>query len=73
MGIDCQYSDPPKKRGPPKGHVEIINNRAHRIKSLLGKGNAPIFFYILHNGVPPRPKKENLWVQAAFLSCSMQQ
>lgn len=73
MGIDCQYSDPPKKRGPPKGHVEIINNRAHRIKSLLGKGNAPIFFYILHNGVPPLPKKENRWVQAAFLSCSMQQ
>ncbi|KAI8333439.1 hypothetical protein BC941DRAFT_323231, partial [Chlamydoabsidia padenii] len=34
MGFSCQYSDPPKKRGPPKGQVEIIENRAHRIKSL---------------------------------------
>ncbi|KAI8148514.1 hypothetical protein BJV82DRAFT_481167, partial [Fennellomyces sp. T-0311] len=33
MGIQCQYSDPPKKRGPPKGYVEVINNRAHRIES----------------------------------------
>jgi hypothetical protein len=36
IGICCQYSDPPKKRGPPKGYVEIIENRAHRIESLLG-------------------------------------
>ncbi|KAI8078134.1 uncharacterized protein B0P05DRAFT_439380, partial [Gilbertella persicaria] len=33
IGICCQYSDPPKKRGPPKGYVEIIENRAHRIES----------------------------------------
>lgn len=34
MGFSCQYSDPPKKRGPPKGQVEIIESRAHRIESL---------------------------------------
>ncbi|CAO3637043.1 unnamed protein product [Cunninghamella echinulata] len=34
MGFDCHYSDPPKKRGPPKGQVEIIESRAHRIESL---------------------------------------
>lgn len=37
IGNCCQYSDPPKKRGPPKGFVEVIENRAHRIESLLGK------------------------------------
>jgi hypothetical protein len=37
IGTTCQYSDPPKKRGPPKGYVEVIENRAHRIESLLGK------------------------------------
>ncbi|GAN04092.1 hypothetical protein MAM1_0054d03551 [Mucor ambiguus] len=36
IGICCQYSDPPKKRGPPKGYVEVIENRAHRIESILG-------------------------------------
>lgn len=36
IGNKCEYSDPPKKRGPPKGYVEIIENRAHRIESLLG-------------------------------------
>lgn len=36
IGNNCEYSDPPKKRGPPKGYVEIIENRAHRIDSLLG-------------------------------------
>ncbi|KAG2226373.1 hypothetical protein INT45_000541 [Circinella minor] len=41
MGIQCQYSDPPKKRGPPKGYIEVINNRAHRIESLLGKQKPP--------------------------------
>lgn len=35
MGLQCQYSDPPKKRGPPKGYVEVINSRARRIESLL--------------------------------------
>lgn len=36
IGNCCQYSEPPKKRGPPKGYVEVIENRAHRIESLLG-------------------------------------
>ncbi|KAG2193489.1 hypothetical protein INT47_005014 [Mucor saturninus] len=36
IGNCCQYSDPPKKRGPPKGYVEVIESRAHRIESLLG-------------------------------------
>ncbi|KAI7900724.1 uncharacterized protein BX663DRAFT_516294 [Cokeromyces recurvatus] len=35
IGICCQYSGHPKKRGPPKGYVEVIENRAHRIKSIL--------------------------------------
>lgn len=39
IGICCQYSDPPKKRGPPKGYVEVIENRAHRIESILGTTN----------------------------------
>ncbi|CAO3599823.1 unnamed protein product [Absidia cylindrospora] len=39
MGLSCEYSDPPKKRGPPKGQVEIIESRAHRIESLrVGTG-----------------------------------
>lgn len=37
MGISCEYTDPPRKRGPPKGYVEVIENRAHRIESLLGR------------------------------------
>lgn len=37
MGLPCEYSDPPRKRGPPKGYIEVIENRAHRIESLLGK------------------------------------
>lgn len=37
MGLACEYSDPPRKRGPPKGYIEIIENRAHRIESLLSK------------------------------------
>ncbi|KAF7720990.1 hypothetical protein EC973_005640 [Apophysomyces ossiformis] len=37
MGYHCEYSNPPKKRGPPKGHVEVIESRARRIESLLGK------------------------------------
>jgi hypothetical protein len=58
IGICCQYSDPPKKRGPPKGYVEVIENRAHRIESLLGtnlinkagsnvSGRLSTFFFLL--------------------------
>ncbi|CAO3624871.1 unnamed protein product [Cunninghamella blakesleeana] len=39
-------SDPPRKRGPPKGHIEVIENRAHRMESLLGKDKQP---YIKRN------------------------
>lgn len=39
MGFSCEYSDPPKKRGPPKGQVEIIESRAHRIESLRAGGS----------------------------------
>ncbi|CEP13451.1 hypothetical protein [Parasitella parasitica] len=39
IGICCQYSDRPTKRGPPKGYVEVIENRAQRIKSILGTAN----------------------------------
>ncbi|CAO3608576.1 unnamed protein product [Cunninghamella echinulata] len=41
MGLPCEFSDPPRKRGPPKGHVEVIENRAHRMESLLGKDKQP--------------------------------
>ncbi|CEJ05192.1 hypothetical protein RMCBS344292_19139 [Rhizopus microsporus] len=34
-GVECQYTDPPKKRGPPKVRIEVIENRKHRIESLL--------------------------------------
>ncbi|KAG1046853.1 hypothetical protein G6F43_010679 [Rhizopus delemar] len=34
-GIECQYSNSYKKRGPPKIRIEIIENRMHRIKTLL--------------------------------------
>ncbi|RUS27014.1 fungal-specific transcription factor domain-containing protein [Jimgerdemannia flammicorona] len=36
-GVACQYSDFPRKRGPPKANVEVIENRVHRIESLLCK------------------------------------
>lgn len=55
MGISCEYTDPPRKRGPPKGYVEVIENRAHRIESLLGRGhlagdhNHPGKFTLLSN------------------------
>jgi hypothetical protein len=42
IGVCCQYSDPPKKRGPPKGYVEVIENRAHRIESILGTNHQPL-------------------------------
>lgn len=43
MGLQCQYSDPPKKRGPPKGYVEVINSRARRIESLLSNSGGNCF------------------------------
>lgn len=48
MGLQCQYSDPPKKRGPPKGYVEVINSRARRIESLLSNSGG-IVSHTAHN------------------------
>ncbi|KAF8942775.1 hypothetical protein BGZ47_006153 [Haplosporangium gracile] len=33
---DCTYNDPTKKRGPPKGYIEAIEARLHRMEGLLG-------------------------------------
>ncbi|ORZ07904.1 hypothetical protein BCR42DRAFT_289400, partial [Absidia repens] len=33
LGITCEFSDPPRKRGPPKHNIEVIESRAHRIES----------------------------------------
>ncbi|KAI9243911.1 fungal-specific transcription factor domain-containing protein [Phascolomyces articulosus] len=41
MSLVCEYSDPPRKRGPPKGYIEVIENRAHRIESLLAWQHHP--------------------------------
>ncbi|KAG0277738.1 hypothetical protein BGZ95_005433 [Linnemannia exigua] len=32
----CTYNDPTKKRGPPKGYIEAIEARLHRMEGLLG-------------------------------------
>lgn len=55
IGICCQYSDPPKKRGPPKGYVEVIENRAHRIESILGSTNQQP----LHQQIRQQPYPHN--------------
>lgn len=41
MGIPCEFSDPPRKRGPPKNNIEVIESRANRIVSLLGNKEGP--------------------------------
>ena len=51
MGLACEYSDPPRKRGPPKGYIEVIENRAHRIESLLG--NVCYFIILLPSRTYP--------------------
>ncbi|KAF9106643.1 hypothetical protein BGX27_009069 [Mortierella sp. AM989] len=33
---DCTYNDPTKKRGPPKGYIEAIEARLHKMEGLLG-------------------------------------
>ncbi|KAF9945377.1 hypothetical protein BGZ70_003862, partial [Mortierella alpina] len=33
---ECTYNDPTKKRGPPKGYIEAIEARLHRMEGLLG-------------------------------------
>ncbi|KAJ1983286.1 hypothetical protein H4R34_001370 [Dimargaris verticillata] len=37
MGQTCTYSFVPKKRGPPKGYIDIIESRLRRIEQLLEK------------------------------------
>ncbi|KAI9247321.1 fungal-specific transcription factor domain-containing protein [Sporodiniella umbellata] len=34
--IQCSYKESTKKRGPPKGYVEAIEGRLHRLEALLG-------------------------------------
>ncbi|CAG8537243.1 13309_t:CDS:2, partial [Ambispora leptoticha] len=36
FNVDCTYNDTTKKRGPPKGYIEAIETRLHRMESLLG-------------------------------------
>ncbi|KAG9304377.1 hypothetical protein G9A89_019939 [Geosiphon pyriformis] len=36
FNFDCTYNDTTKKRGPPKGYIEAIETRLHRMESLLG-------------------------------------
>ncbi|ORX47776.1 hypothetical protein DM01DRAFT_1256965, partial [Hesseltinella vesiculosa] len=31
--LECTYKDSTKKRGPPKGYIEAIENRLHRLES----------------------------------------
>lgn len=35
-GLVCEFPDRPRKRGPPKNRTEVIENRAHRMETLLG-------------------------------------
>ncbi|KAL1922264.1 uncharacterized protein VTP21DRAFT_9803 [Calcarisporiella thermophila] len=36
FGLECSYSNLSKKRGPPKGYIEAIENRLMRMEELLG-------------------------------------
>ncbi|KAK9719077.1 hypothetical protein K7432_005056 [Basidiobolus ranarum] len=36
IGTTCSYNDATKKRGPPKGYIEAIENRLHRMEHILG-------------------------------------
>ncbi|KAM3586198.1 hypothetical protein VKS41_002726 [Umbelopsis sp. WA50703] len=36
FNLECGYKDTTKKRGPPKGYIEAIENRLHRMETLLG-------------------------------------
>ncbi|CEP19040.1 hypothetical protein [Parasitella parasitica] len=33
--LDCSYKDTTKKRGPPKGYIEAIENRLHKLEAYL--------------------------------------
>ncbi|KAF7727117.1 hypothetical protein EC973_007978 [Apophysomyces ossiformis] len=36
LGLTCTYKESTKKRGPPKGYIEAIEGRLHRLEALLG-------------------------------------
>ncbi|KAI7905506.1 fungal-specific transcription factor domain-containing protein [Cokeromyces recurvatus] len=36
LGLSCLYKESTKKRGPPKGYIEAIEGRLHRLEALLG-------------------------------------
>ncbi|KAG1151176.1 hypothetical protein G6F37_004737 [Rhizopus arrhizus] len=36
LGIQCTYKESTRKRGPPKGYIEAIEGRLHRLETLLG-------------------------------------
>ncbi|KAI8371014.1 fungal-specific transcription factor domain-containing protein [Blakeslea trispora] len=36
QGFTCHYKESTKKRGPPKGYIEAIEGRLHRLEALLG-------------------------------------
>ncbi|GAN02802.1 nucleus protein [Mucor ambiguus] len=36
LGLPCTYKESTKKRGPPKGYIEAIEGRLHRLEALLG-------------------------------------
>ncbi|ORY07858.1 hypothetical protein K493DRAFT_403602 [Basidiobolus meristosporus CBS 931.73] len=36
FGMECTYNDTKKKRGPPKGYIEAIESRLHRMEHILG-------------------------------------
>ncbi|KAJ2702754.1 hypothetical protein H4218_000684 [Coemansia sp. IMI 209128] len=35
ISASCTYLDAAKKRGPPKGYIEVIENRLHKVEELL--------------------------------------
>ncbi|KAJ2724225.1 hypothetical protein GGI07_002095 [Coemansia sp. Benny D115] len=35
ISATCTYLDATKKRGPPKGYIEVIENRLHKVEELL--------------------------------------
>ncbi|KAJ2794171.1 hypothetical protein H4S07_006832, partial [Coemansia furcata] len=35
ISASCTYLDAAKKRGPPKGYIEAIENRLHKVEELL--------------------------------------
>ncbi|KZT36275.1 hypothetical protein SISSUDRAFT_1050132 [Sistotremastrum suecicum HHB10207 ss-3] len=36
LGTECTFLGPSRKRGPPKGYIDAIENRLHQVEALLG-------------------------------------